>query len=102
MSDGDLVPVDAPILEFDPSREAIIEAVAVPNIKHRNGTHAAMPSRVLLCFFQDVIRLAVAEYGAPVLTTLGSEIGPNEVYGFEHTGTPIALAHPGVGAPLAA
>ena len=55
-----------------------------------------------LCYFQDVIRLVADEYGAEVLITLASEIGPNVVYRLEHAGVPIALAHPGVGAPLAA
>jgi uridine phosphorylase len=97
----DPTPANAPILEFDPTREAILEPRAVPYIKHRDGTTDVMPARVVLCYFQDVIRLAVEEYGARVLTRLRSEIGPNHVYAIEHGGTQVALVHPGVGAPLA-
>lgn len=95
-------PNDAPILEFDPTREAIVEAVEVPYIKSGPGGQREMPARVVLCFFQDVIAKVVAESGAPLLTTLRSEIGPNDVYVLEHAGVSVALAHPGVGAPLAA
>jgi len=95
-------PNDAPILEFDPTREAIVEAALVPYIRKGTGRQRKMPERVVLCFFQEVIAKVVAEYGAPRLTTLRSEIGPNDVYILEHDGVPVALAHPGVGAPLAA
>jgi uridine phosphorylase len=97
-----LNPSEAPILEFDPTREAMVEAVQVPYIKKGTGRQREMPERVVLCFFQEVIAKVVAEYGAPRLTTLRSEIGPNDVYMLEHDGVPVALAHPGVGAPLAA
>jgi uridine phosphorylase len=93
---------DAPILEFDPTREAIVEAVEVPYIKERTGRQPEMPERVVLCFFQDVIAKVVAESGALLLLRLGSEIGPNDVYVLEHGGARVALVHPGVGAPLAA
>jgi uridine phosphorylase len=93
---------DAPILEFDPTREAIIEAARVPYIRDAAGRGHGMPERVVLCFFQEVIATMVAEYGARRLMTLHSEIGPNEVYVLDHDGVAIALAHPGVGAPLAA
>jgi uridine phosphorylase len=92
----------APILEFDPTSEAIIEPANVPYIKRFRLSGPPMPERVVLCYFQDVIRLVADEYGAEVLVTLASEIGPNVVYRLEHAGVPIALAHPGVGAPLAA
>ncbi len=95
-------PSDAPILEFDPTREAIVEAAHVPYIKDAAGRQLEMPGRVVLCFFQEVIAKVVAEYGARRLTTLRSEIGPNDVYVLEHDGIAVALAHPGVGAPLAA
>jgi uridine phosphorylase len=93
--------LDAPILEFDPTREAIIEAAKLPYIVGRDGSPPEMPPRVVLCFFQDVIEKIVREHGALPLATLRSEIGPNNVYLLER-GVPVALAHPGVGAPLAA
>jgi uridine phosphorylase len=84
---------DAPILEFDPARSAVIN----PGYH----VHPAMPPRVVLCFFQDVIETIVREHEARPLVTLRSEIGPNAVYVIERE-VPIALVHPGVGAPLAA
>jgi hypothetical protein len=69
-------PNDAPILEFDPTREAIVEAAQVPYIKKGTGRQGEMPERVVLCFFQEVIARMVAEYGARRLMTLRSEIGP--------------------------
>ena len=95
-------PKNAPILEFDPTREAIVEAAEVPYIKDRAGRQREMPERVVLCFFQDVIAKVVADSGASLLMRLGSEIGPNDVYVLEHDGFRVALVHPGVGAPLAA
>ena len=93
--------LDAPILEFDPTREAIIEATRVPYIAGRDGEEREMPPRVVLCYFQDVIEKVVREQGARPLARLRSEIGPNDVYLLDRE-VPIALAHPGVGAPLAA
>jgi uridine phosphorylase len=93
--------LNAPILEFDPTREAIIEATRVPYIAGRDGEQREMPPRVVLCYFQDVIEKVVREQGARPLARLQSEIGPNDVYLLERE-VPIALAHPGVGAPLAA
>src|SRR4029079_3637893 len=95
-------PKNAPILEFDPTREAIVEAAEVPYIKDRAGRQREMPERVVLCFFQDVIAKGLADSGASLLMRLGSEIGPNDVYVFEHDGVRVGLVHPGVGAPLAA
>lgn len=93
--------LNAPILEFDPTREAIIEATRVPYVARRDGEQREMPPRVVLCYFQDVIEKVVREHGARPLAQLRSEIGPNDVYLLERE-VPIALAHPGVGAPLAA
>ncbi len=94
-------PGNAPILEFDPTREAIIEAADVPYLKGPNGERIQMPRRVVLCYFQEVIEKVVREGAARRMVTLRSEIGPNEVYLLERD-VPIALVHPGVGAPLVA
>jgi uridine phosphorylase len=91
----------APILEFDPTREAIIEAARVPYIAGRKAELGEMPAHVVLCYFQDVIEKVVREHDARPLARLHSEIGPNDVYLLKRE-VPIALAHPGVGAPLAA
>jgi hypothetical protein len=92
---------DAPILEFDPAREAIIEPTAVPYLKRR-GPAPAMPVRVVLRYSHDVIGPVREAYGAMLVATPRSEIGPNGIYELEHAGVRIAVARPGVRAPLAA
>lgn len=61
-----------------------------------------MPEACVLCFFQEALTKVVQENGAQAIYNLGSEIGPNPVYVLEIEGRRIGLAHPGVGAPLAA
>jgi len=84
-----------PILDFDPTPEAIIEPRKV--IKPID-----IPERCVLCFFQDVITQVCHDGGRPTIIHLRSEMGRNTVYDLELDGEHIALVHPGVGAPLAA
>lgn len=86
---------DAPILEFDPARTAVIEPNEVVD-------PIDIPERVVLCFFQDVIQDVVARHGGRQIDVLISEIGHNPVYEVTIDGASVALVHPGVGAPLAA
>ena len=86
---------DFPILEFDPSPEAVIE----PRHVH---TKRDVPERAVVCFFQDVITELQREHGATLLHNLNSEIGPHPIYEMEFKGQRLAVFHPGVGAPLAA
>jgi uridine phosphorylase len=87
--------MDFPILEFDPSREAIIEPGRV---------HQAIdiPERCVLCFFQEVITEICGNGLGKNVHQLGSEIGHNPVYEIEFHGERLTVFHPGVGAPLAA
>ncbi len=84
-----------PILEFDPTREAIIEpSKAIQPID--------IPHRCVLCFFPDILQ---AHYEAGHLRQihhLYSEMGHNPVYVLEHEGQVLTVIHPGVGGPLAA
>jgi uridine phosphorylase len=82
-----------PILEFDPSPEAIIEPGRV--LKRLD-----ISEYCVLCFFQDVITAACEQ--AVCVHHLGSEIGKNPVYDLVLDGKRITVIHPGVGAPLAA
>jgi purine-nucleoside phosphorylase len=83
-----------PILEYDHSPDALIEPSQVIS-------PIDIPRHCVLCFFQDVIN-SLRERGLlQVIYTLGSEMGPNPVYVLEVEGKPVALMHPGVGAPLA-
>ncbi|MHB8647425.1 MAG: nucleoside phosphorylase [Thermomicrobiales bacterium] len=85
-----------PILEFDPAREAILE----PSQANAAGVRA--PERCVVCFFQDVIAQMRQEGRAREIAFMRSEIGSHPLYEIEHNGQPLALFHPGVGAPLAA
>ncbi len=84
-----------PILEFDPSREAMIEP-------HFGVAPASIPQGCVLCFFAEVITALVEAQKARKVATLHSELGESPVYVFDLDGEPLTLFHPGVGAPLAA
>jgi uridine phosphorylase len=86
---------DYPILEFDPVREAIIEPSRI--IKPID-----IPPHCVLCFFQDAIATACGAGKGRIVTHLSSEVGKNPVYEIALDGKRLAVAHPGVGAPLAA
>lgn len=85
----------APILEHDPSTEAVIE----PTGKHSSPR---LPEHCVLCFFHDAIATLAADGTATKTTDLRSEMGPLPVYEFAESGQPLALAHPGLGAPMGA
>jgi uridine phosphorylase len=85
-----------PILEYDADRQPVLDPQRL--LKPREG----MPERVVLCFFQEVIRSVCGDGGATVLHHMRSEIGPNPIYVLPVDGQPVAIVHPGVGAPLAA
>jgi uridine phosphorylase len=85
----------APILEFDPAREAVIEPSKVMRVRD-------MPEHAVACFFQDVIALLVERHEAKVVKRLKSEIGVHPVHEIALEGRRLAVFHPGVGAPLAA
>jgi uridine phosphorylase len=95
MSEGADAAGPPPILEFDPSPEAVIEPSAV--IEPRD-----VPAHVVLCYFQEIIEDVVREHGGQEVARLRSEIGENPIYEIEYGGSRLAIVHPGVGAPLAA
>ncbi len=83
-----------PILEHDDSPDALIEPTHVLS-------PIDIPEHCVLCFFQDVIAGLRQRGLLREAFPLGSEMGPNPVYALEFDGRPLALMHPGVGAPLA-
>jgi uridine phosphorylase len=85
---------DFPILEYDHSPDALIEPSGI-------FSPIDIPQHCVLCFFQDVITNLREQGLLRVVYTLASEMGPNPVYALEVEGRPLALMHPGVGAPLA-
>jgi uridine phosphorylase len=89
------VSADYPILEFDPTQHAVIEPHMVRERLH-------VPIVAVPCFFLDVIQRVCVDAGAELLTKLQSAHGEHPVFQIEWGGHPIAVYHPGVGAPLAA
>ena len=84
-----------PILEFDPTREAMIEPARV--IRPRD-----VPEHCVLCFFREVIEKVVTEQHARVLLPNPWEDGPHPLYEMDYQGRRVAFFHPGIGSAHAA
>ena len=89
-----LPPAPFPILEFDATREAIIEPSQV-------NRPIGAPEHCVICFFKEVIAKVCEDHQAQVVKSLMSEIGPHPLYELAVQGERLAFFHPGVGAPLA-
>jgi uridine phosphorylase len=87
--------MDYPILEFDPTADAIIEP-------GRMLKAIDVPEYCVLCFFQEVITEMCGNGLGTCIHQLGSEIGSHPVYEINFQGKRLTVFHPGVGAPLAA
>lgn len=87
-------PHDAPILDFDPAREAILEP-------HLAIDLFDLPRHVVVCFFRAAIEAFVEEVGGREVGRLGSEMGTFPIYEVNVDGRRVAIAQGGVGAPLA-
>jgi uridine phosphorylase len=83
-----------PLVEFDPDKRAIIEPSE--HIQRQD-----VPEHGVICFFEEEIRKAVAEFNAKVIYTFRSEMGEHPVYEIEFEGQRLAFLHSAVGAPLA-
>ncbi len=55
-----------PILEFDPSRKAMLE----PHVSRSHRKHKGLTPYVVLCFFQEVISKVVRKHRAKKVTYL--------------------------------
>lgn len=84
-----------PILEYDPTREAMIEPSRL--IQQRD-----LPEHCVLCFFQEVIDQVVEQYHATIVFENQWENGPHRIFEIAHAGQRLAFFQPGVGAALAA
>ncbi len=88
-----------PILEFDSSREAIIEPVG-PSVSR------PAPQRGVLCFFPEIIQALIDEGRLHQIGAIRSEIGRHPLYVLRVETIPgvreVLVAHPGIGAPLVA
>jgi uridine phosphorylase len=88
-------PSGAPILDFDPARDAVIEpAFTIERFD--------VPAHAVLCFFRHAISSFVEELGGREIGRLASEMGSHPVFEVAYDGQRLALAQAGVGAPLAA
>ena len=85
-----------PILEHDADTEALIDP---QKLKKPNED---VPERGVICFFQDVIDRLREEGTLEEVVSLRSEMGRHPVYRHKGMARPVAVFHPGVGAPLAA
>lgn len=86
---------DAPILEFDDAREALIEpASTVQRID--------IPERCVLPMYHAVISKLVAASRLTRIAELRTAMGPLPVYRMEHGAVAVTVAHPGITAPLVA
>jgi uridine phosphorylase len=84
-----------PILEFDSTREAMIEPARVNKTRD-------VPEHCVICFFKEVIEKVLAEQNARVIVNNRWEDGPHHVYEIQVEDRRLAFFHPGVGAPVAA
>lgn len=84
------------ILEYDPERSAMIEPGADRQLPRLAGDAA------VLCFFPEVIAALAKDGTLRPLADLGGESGIRTVYQMDVAGSPVAVLHPGVGAPMAA
>jgi uridine phosphorylase len=84
-----------PILEFDPTRKAVIEPDE--QIKREE-----ISERCVICFFQEVLNLLIEEGRLRKVAASKSEIGEHPFYELEMAGQRLTVFHPGLGAPLGA
>lgn len=87
--------LDSPLFEGDHDSAAIIEPSRVLRV------HEDMPERVVLCFFNDVVGALAQRHDARAVAELHSETGDTPIWRLEVDGVPVAVVHPGVGAPMA-
>ncbi len=86
--------MDLPLLEDDLDSPGFIEP-------RSTGHGTDMPSRVVFCFFVEMIDKIAARDDARLVETRMWAHGPHRVLEIVHRGERLAVVHAGVGAPLA-
>ena len=84
-----------PILEFDSTKESIIEPSKV--LKPQD-----ISEYCVVCFFQDVINKVIEEHNLEPKIHMRSEMGLHPIYELDYKDNKINIFHPGMGAPFAA
>jgi uridine phosphorylase len=87
---------DYPILEFDDTSKAVIEPSEV--LKPVEG----FPERCVLPIYHTVIEALRKQDRLAHVKDIGTSMGPMPVFRIMHEGTAVAVAHPGLCAPLVA
>lgn len=85
---------DYPILEFDPSKRAVIEASEV-------FKPIDISEYCVICFFKDLVDEVAAASGARTVFVEKGVYGENPYYQLEHNGQQVVFFQPYVGAPMA-
>jgi uridine phosphorylase len=88
--------VDLPLHENDLAEPGVLEA----RMLHPHDVD--IPRVAVLCFFNELLDQLAEEGVLETKYVLRSEIGRNPIYQFQTDEGPVAVVHPGVGAPLAA
>lgn len=86
--------MDLPLMKFDANRDAMITPTP-PALTE------PLPERAVMCFFHEVIRDLPDSHGARQIGEFPRELGGHKIYRVMHDEVPVAVFHPGVGAPLA-
>ena len=86
--------MDIPLTEFEPNGDGLI-APTPPQLSE------PLPERVVMCFFPEVVDGLVETHGARRIGAYSRELGGHAIYRITCDGVPVAVFHPGVGAPLA-
>lgn len=86
---------DCPLFEKDYEESALINAAEVVSVDNA-------PKHCVLTFFGEVAERARSEYRCEEVYRIRSEMGQIPLVALEVNGRPLAMAHCGVGAPLAA
>ncbi|HEX4247118.1 MAG TPA: nucleoside phosphorylase [Pseudonocardia sp.] len=86
--------VDLPLTEFDPTSPALLNP-------RPPALTEALPTRVVLCFFPELLATLGADRGARPIGRFSRETGGGQIFVVDHREVPVAVFHPGVGAPLA-
>lgn len=87
--------MDYPILEFDTTRDAIIEPGRI--VKPRD-----VPEHCVLSFFSEAVDAICGDGKARRVANFKWEDGGHPVYELDVNGRRLAVAHPGIGGPMAA
>ncbi|MGI5231589.1 nucleoside phosphorylase [Actinoallomurus sp. CA-142502] len=86
--------MDLPLTEFEPSGDGLVPPTPPPLSEQ-------LPERVVMCFFPEIVDGLGETHGARRIGAYSRELGGHAVYRLVHDGVPVAVFHPGVGAPLA-